>query len=138
MTSAFFSVAFIFSILLAQPVSGAKKEKPLDREFEIKVGETISIRNEGLKITFTNVAEDSRCPQGVTCIWAGNGKVVLKLGKARRRSNTISLNTTLDPKHDVYQGYEVKLVSLAPYPKKDVAIKKKEYVATLVVSRKQG
>jgi hypothetical protein len=72
----------------------------------------------------------------VTCVWAGNGKVQLRLSKAGKRAALIKLNTNLDPKQDAYRGYEVKLVGLNPYPKKDVHIKKRDYVATLVVTRK--
>ena len=134
MVSTVFSFMLIFTSLLPQPM-GAGGEARLDKEFKIKVGETVSIRKESLKISFSSVSEDSRCPEGVTCVWAGNGKIVLRLTKSRKRSATMSLNTTLDPKHDDYQGYDVKLVSLDPYPKKGATIKKKEYVATLIVSR---
>jgi hypothetical protein len=135
MTSAIFSFLFIFTTAWAQPSSNVK-EAALNQEFELKVGQQVSIKKEGLRISFSSVAEDSRCPEGVTCVWAGNGKVVLKLSKARRRSATMNLNTGLDPKQAAYREYEVKLVSLSPYPKKDAPIKKKNYVATLIVSRK--
>ena len=135
MASAIFSLLLIFTTAWPQPVA-RDKEAALDQEFEIKVGQRVSIKREGLRVTFTRVAEDSRCPEGVTCVWAGNGKVVLKLSKARRRAATMSLNTTLDPKQDDYRGYDVKLVSLSPHPKKNVPIRKKDYVATLIVSRK--
>jgi hypothetical protein len=46
------------------------------------------------------------------------------------------LNTTVEPREDDYRGYEVKLVNLSPYPKKDAPIRRKDYVATLVISRK--
>jgi hypothetical protein len=136
MTSAILSLLFIFTSALAQPAESVPKEAALGQEFEIRIGQQVSIKREGLQVSFTTVAEDSRCPEGVKCIWAGNGKIVLRLSKARKRASLIRLNTTLDPKQDDYRGYDVKLVSLSPYPKKDTPIKRKEYVATLVVSRK--
>ena len=135
MVSAILSVFVIVTSLLPHPLSGPREAK-LNQEFKIRFGESVSIGNKGLKISFSDVAEDSRCPQGVQCIWAGNGKVILKVRKSRKPSAEMSLNTTFDTKQDVYQGYEVKLVSLNPYPKKDHNIKKEEYVATLVVSRR--
>jgi hypothetical protein len=136
MTSAILSFLFIFTTALAQPAGSVNKEAALGEEFEIEIGQQVSIKNEGLRVSFTTVAEDSRCPEGVACVWAGNGKIVLRLSKLRRRAATMRLNTTLDPKTDDYRGYEVKLVSLNPYPKKDTPIKQKDYVATLVVSRR--
>jgi hypothetical protein len=136
MASAIFSLLFIFTaIVWPQPVTGSK-EAALDQEFEIRIGERVSIKKEGLTVSFTRVAEDSRCPKGVQCIWAGNGKILLQVSKARRRAATMSLNTGLDPRQEDYRGYEVKLVNLNPYPKEGVSIKRKEYVATLIVSRK--
>lgn len=134
MTSAIISFLFLFAATTASPP--VTKEAALDQEFEIKLGQQVSIKKEGLKISFSNVSEDSRCPTGVDCIWAGNGKVVLKLSKARKRAAWMTLNTGVDPKQDDYREYDVKLVNLNPYPKKDSKIKKRDYVATLVVSRK--
>ena len=131
-----FSLLFIFTtIVWPQPLSGGK-EVALNQEFEIKVGERVSIKEEGLKVSFASVAEDSRCPEGVQCIWAGNVKIVLRLSKTGRRAAAMRLNTNLEPTQDDYRGYDVKLVSVNPHPKKDVRIKKKEYVATLIVSKK--
>jgi len=112
------------------------KEAVLNQEFELKLGQQVLIENERLKISFIGVTEDSRCPEGVQCVWAGNGKVVLRLSKVRKRATMMKLNTGVDPKQNAYQGYDVKLVSLNPYPKKDVKIKIREYVVTLVVSKK--
>lgn len=135
MASAIFSLLFIFTTAWPQPVS-VGKEAALDQEFEIKIGQRVSIKKEGLTVSFTRVAEDSRCPEGVQCIWAGNGKIVLRVSKARRRAATMRLNTGMEPKQEDYRGYDVKLVSLNPYPKEGVVIKRKHYVATLIVSRK--
>jgi hypothetical protein len=135
MSSAIFSFLFIFAAAVAEPAASIPKEAALGQEFEIKIGQQVSIRSEGLKLSFTQVAEDSRCPEGVQCIWAGNGKIVLRVSQARRRSSVMRLNTTTDPKQAAYRGYEVKLVGLNPYPKKDAPIRRREYVATLVVTR---
>ncbi len=136
MTSAILSFLFLFVATTVPQPASLTKEARLDQEFEIKLGQEVWIKKEGLKVSFSNVTEDSRCPTGVDCIWAGNGKVVLKLSKVRKRTAWMNLNTGVDPKQDDYRGYEIKLVSLNPYPKKDAKIKKRDYVATLVVSRK--
>ena len=135
MLSIFLPFLLILTSAFAQPVSRVK-EAVLNQEFELKLGQQVLIENERLKISFIGVTEDSRCPEGVQCVWAGNGKVVLRLSKVRKRATMMKLNTGVDPKQNAYQGYDVKLVSLNPYPKKDVKIKIREYVVTLVVSKK--
>ncbi|HEV7374590.1 MAG TPA: hypothetical protein VGN95_07725 [Pyrinomonadaceae bacterium] len=133
MKLAILSLLLVFTTALSQASSDVKQVAS-NQEFEIKVGEKVSV--EGLKLSFTAVAEDSRCPKGVECIWAGNGKIVLKVSKAGRRASSINLNTGIEPKHKLYYGYDIKLVSLNPYPQKGEKIKRGDYVATLVVNRK--
>jgi hypothetical protein len=129
---------FIFMTAIAPVTKSARDDRsvPLNQEFEIKIGDNVWIQNELLRIDFQRVADDSRCPQGVTCVWAGNAKIVLRVTKARRRPASMTLNTMLEPKQSSYRGYEIKLVNLDPYPKKDARIWRRSYVATLVVTRK--
>jgi hypothetical protein len=135
MISTIFSLLLIFTTAPAQPAT-VTKEAALGQEFEVRLGRQVSIEHEGLTVAFSSLVEDSRCPQDVKCVWAGNGKVLLRLSKAGKRAALMRLNTGLDPKQDAYRGYDVKLVGLNPYPKKDARIKKRDYVATLIVTRK--
>lgn len=132
MTATILPFLFILTSALAPPA----RDAALDQEFDIRVGQWVTIEGERLRVTFNRVAEDSRCPEGVQCVWAGNAKVVLRLSKARKRASTMSLNTGVDPKLAAYRGYEVKLVKLDPYPKEGRPVRKRDYVATLVVSRR--
>ena len=137
MASILLPLLFIASSAFAPQSATRAREVALDREFDIKIGEQVLVENERLRVTFSRVAEDSRCPEGVQCIWAGNGRIVLRVSKARRRAADVRLNTGLEPKEATYRGYEVKLVKLDPYPKKEGGkIRKRQYVATLVVSRR--
>lgn len=133
MKLAIFPLLFVLATVWAQPSTDVK-QVALNQEFEIKVGERVSV--EGLKINFETVAEDSRCPVDVTCVWAGNAKVILKLSKTRKRAAQLKLNTGLEPRHLLYDGYDVKLVGISPSRKKAEKIKKSDYVARLVVTRK--
>jgi hypothetical protein len=129
---------FVFMAMPAPASVGASDDHmaPLNQEFGIMLGDTVWIQGELLRIDFQRVAEDSRCPEGVNCVWAGNAKVALRVMKARRRSQTMMLNTMLNPKQGSYRGYEVRLVKLEPHPKKGVRLRRREYVATLIVTRR--
>lgn len=114
------------------------RRAPLGQEFKLKVGEQVVIREAGLKITFSAVAEDSRCPTGVNCIWAGNGRIIVKVSKGRKTAD-VQLNTGVEPKEGRFHDYAVRLVELNPYPHKEgIPIKRSVYVATLVVSKSIG
>jgi hypothetical protein len=110
----------------------------LGREFKLRAGHQVTLKREGLRIKFAAVTEDSRCPAGVQCIWAGNAAVRLELSVRGGGSKSLTLNTNGGPSHideDQYQGYKVKLVELNPYPRSDHQIAAGNYVATLLVAK---
>ena len=129
-----FSLIFLIAFGFSQQ-SGSKKAARLDAEFSLRVGQKAHIKSEGLNISFSSVTEDSRCPVGVDCIWAGNAAVAVKLSKAKGDSASVNLNTDLDPKERSFEQYVITLTKLSPYPKKDSSIKKEDYVATFVVRK---
>jgi hypothetical protein len=135
MMTAIIPFFFILASALAPPAAPAK-DVPLGQEFEIRAGEKVRVAGERVWVTFEGVAEDSRCPKGVQCIWAGNAKVMLRLSKGRRHASAITLNTGVDPQQADYRGYEVRLVKLDPYPSEKSQIKSGDYLATLVVSKR--
>ena len=110
------------------------KRVELDREFDLRPGQNALVKIEGLRIGFDSVIEDSRCPKGVDCIWAGQAKIRIKLSKPNNKPASVELST-LEPKKISYLGYQVSLVGLSPYPKASETINKNAYVATLAVSK---
>jgi hypothetical protein len=107
----------------------------LTQEFKLRIGESAEARTEGLKVEFASVAEDSRCPKGVTCIWTGNAKIVLKVKKDAGQPSNVELNTNVNPKTFRYLEYELRLKELKPYPQSDARIKSSEYEVTLTVHK---
>ncbi len=87
-----------------------------------------------LTIKFVSV-EDSRCPQDVNCIWAGNAKVTIKVTNRKGVSKTFELNTNLEPRAVRFDGYEIKLGDVTPYPRSDIRIDKNGYAATFSVRK---
>ena len=138
------SVVVICVVLIA--CAGALGAKPnpagdrvprLGREFDLKVGQSTTVKGTKLRIRFATVENDSRCPSDVTCVWAGNAAVRLLLSSGRN-VKAVTLNTSNSTSfisEIEYQGYKVKLVGLIPYPRSDQKIAKREYRATLLVSK---
>ncbi len=125
-------------VLAAHPHSNSALESVrLGREFKLKVGRQVTVKGTKLRIRFVAVENDSRCPSDVTCVWAGNAAVQLQLGTGRG-SKTVTLNTSKSSSfagETEYQGYKVKLVELSPYPRSDRKIGRRDYTATLLVSK---
>src|SRR4029434_8514422 len=104
------------------------------RPFDLKPAEIAKI--EGLQITFEGVTEDSRCPTGVQCVWAGDAAATFTLQKppAAALSRTRHLRAPFERKTDC-EGCVVRLEEIKPYPKQGVTIAPDDYRAMLVVTR---
>ena len=83
---------------------------------KIPLGETVSIGD--LYITFSEVIEDSRCPTGVECIWAGKAKVKIEVSDDGMTVDHQFLTFGDTSENIIFQmnGYRVKGMTLSPYP----------------------
>jgi len=139
-------LATFIAVAVAAPTTAAargwqaRKKIMLDKNFVLSVGQEVLTADGKLKIKFVSVAEDSRCPKGVNCIWAGNARVVLQVGKSTGMPSKLELNTHPREAGDGAGGYDqylIKLVEVAPYPVANQTNKPRNYAITLVISRKK-
>jgi hypothetical protein len=130
------SISLFYIIVLLSQQSSKMDEALLNREFSLKVGREAVVRNEQIKVGFSSVLEDSRCPEGVECIWAGNARIAIKISGANNDPIHIELNTNIEPRRASFLRYEIKVVGLSPYPKSNSNIDKKEYTARLIITPK--
>ncbi len=130
--------ALLFLLLTAGGVCG-QVAVPVAHQFEIKAGRVAALDGGRLRIRFVSVAADSRCPEDVDCVWAGDAEVVFKVGgKGWRGRRTLSLHTTPrgEQVSEVRFGrYTLSLVGLAPRPRSDRQIAPGQYTATLQVRK---
>jgi hypothetical protein len=108
---------------------------PLGREFTLRVGETAVVDDTGLRISVDKVADDSRCPVDVQCVWEGDAAVsVAIVDPSAPRS--YELHTSGRYAQEATHGaYRVTLVRLDPAPRSTVPLSSSDYRATLRVSQ---
>lgn len=116
---------------------GAQKQVSLGKEFELKVGEKAVVDGESLTINFVEVKDDSRCPRGKTCVWAGNAEVVATVYSTADsgKKAELQLNTNLKPRTVSFGKYEIHLVGLNPYPDGDSPPDKNNYTAVFLIKK---
>ena len=103
--------------------------------FTLRAGEIAQVSGTQVQVAFKRVENDSRCPQDVQCVWAGDALVQLEIAVARTAWVPTTLHTTLEPRKAAQFGYTVELVSLAPQPASTQAIPASNYIASLRVTR---
>ena len=124
-----------FSPLFAQQPRKADVIR-LGQEFDLKINQEAAIEGEGLAVVFESVLEDSRCPEGVDCVWSGNAKIRIRSSKQKHAPARVELNTNVGPKSSSYLDYEINLVVLKPRPKADKPVQPNEYKAALIITKK--
>ena len=89
----------------------------LGATFNVRFGEQSAIVGEGLTLTFEELVGDGRCPAGMMCLIAGDAQVVIRVVDREHAPAALSLSTNSLPSTEgSYQGYDVRLVQVSPYP----------------------
>lgn len=102
----------------------------LGEEFELRFGQSAALSEAGIGVTFKALTEDSRCPEGAVCFWAGNARVVVSVS-----DTDALLNTTLEPRKVSHFGYRIQLVAVHPYPKLNEQYRHKDYTIKLIMTK---
>ncbi len=104
---------------------------------EIGLNELYYSRTYNFSIELDSVLHDSRCPEDVICIWAGNAQGRFNIIAEGRFRHQIILNTTLPMQQDTtLHGMNYKLMSLSPEPNTKKPIDYTKYKAKLLITKK--
>lgn len=102
---------------------------------EIKITTKKCIPKLGYYLRLQRVFDDSRCPEGVTCIWAGEVSVVVQVYKDKKlvEEKTVTFNSKNKEENfkwfATYFPKKIKSIGVAPYPKEGQIVKpKKQYI----------
>jgi hypothetical protein len=105
---------------------------------KIRFDETVTYADLELRWLEIN---DSRCPTGVNCFWAGEVKVMLEATRTTAQgSEPAELQLTLQSRREPatatvsFSGYELELLNVDPYPKDKVTPERSYYVAEIKIS----
>lgn len=97
------------------------------------------ISSEGFYLKLKNVLNDSRCPEGVTCIWAGEVSVVVEVYKDKQFVEEKTLLFNIKNRNENlkwFQNYyskKITSIEVLPYPKQGRKLAlKKQYIAVVL------
>ena len=131
----------VFGLLLPLALACAGSSSPTtERDVGVTAGETftlargqsVSVANEDLRLTFRDVKGDSRCPKNVVCVWAGDAAIEVR-ATSGNETRDVELHTSQEPRSAEVFGHMLELALLEPYPEDPGGIRPEEYVAHLVV-----
>ncbi|MFV8368756.1 hypothetical protein [Flavobacterium sp. LB2R40] len=94
------------------------------------------LTKKGFNLVLAAVVSDSRCPKGVTCIWAGEVSVIISVYKNSKlvedhtmvfSMKNVDANKQWFAKYLPEKHKNIKNFSVLPYPKEGVKIDPKDY-----------
>jgi hypothetical protein len=108
----------------------------LDNSIIISAGDCAGDPQTHTYICFDSVLNDSRCPEGVQCIWAGNAEVKFRFVDADKEPLFFNLNTLTSFTNDtIVGGYKFTLVALNPYPAIKDILQPRNYKAEIRIEK---
>jgi hypothetical protein len=119
------------------PAGGEAADERLEvapgEPFPLALGQTARVRPGGLELTFQAVVSDSRCPVDVTCVWAGEARLRLKVSGTGAPPEELELST-LEGEPARLGGFGIEVLGLDPVPRSGVELDPATYELRLVVS----
>ncbi|HWK57018.1 MAG TPA: hypothetical protein VNQ80_06765 [Parapedobacter sp.] len=91
----------------------------------IGLGDTYYDAEHDFRIRVDSLLGDSRCPEGVQCVWAGNAGVRFEIIAEGNYRHLFDLNTHGGPKFPqdtVINDIRFRLIDVAPYPKHNAPV----------------
>lgn len=105
-------------------------------------GENKFLKEYDMNVTFKGISEDSRCPEGVNCIWIGAAVAQVEVMGTTTRPMTLSLSTIEKADRNYHQseyfnGYTISLAEVTPYPtsEKDSKALQGKYRIGIIISK---
>lgn len=108
-----------------------------------KEGENKFLKEYEMNVTFKRMVEDSRCPKGVQCVWAGNATAEVEFMGTYTRPVTLMISTTDDAKKGFtktqeFNGYTISLVEVTPETTSSKGFKELKGVYRIALKFEQG
>jgi hypothetical protein len=108
---------------------------PRTESVKVQIHKETKLVRSKLSIKFVELVDDSRCPTGVQCIWAGNGKIRVSIKRASGAAKIFEMDTNGPNNSVLYAGYKITLTGLTPHPAENIRINRNGYVAAFTVQK---
>lgn len=125
---------FFAAVLASCGSDNSPPPQPIDLGADVTLapGASATYRPAGIVVQFVSVVTDSRCPRDVTCMWAGEVKVLLSIQSNQKPPTRHEL---LEAGHAISGDYRVTVVRVQPEPVSSGRIPPENYRATLQLQK---
>jgi hypothetical protein len=135
------SVLIIFILVSTLALAQSPKAQKIKY---LTIDQKVCANKKGMQLVLKEVINDSRCPEGVSCIWAGEVTAIVSVYKdsnvVEETTMVLSLKSAEDNKK-WFASYlpskqkNIKIIAVVPYPKKGVRINSKDYYIKIAYAK---
>lgn len=100
----------------------------------MRIGQTKKTTG-NVQVKLVEVVEDSRCPIGAECIWAGRAVLRVEVKGKNGKVQTAELEVGNAASAVTIDGIKISILSLTPHPNVDKQLSVKDYLAKITVQR---
>lgn len=127
---------FLLAAVLTVPVALSAAPVPVipGVPFALGPGESAEVIGTDLLFLFSEIQSDSRCPQGVVCVWEGDAEAAVVGSLPGEAEVDCVLHTSPMFSQSCEMGpYRVTLLWVDPYPVINVPIDPADYIAHFII-----
>ncbi len=127
--------SLLLFLLMLGTITFAQNTK-IENVQSLKITQKKCLKKKGFNLVLKELVSDSRCPEGVTCIWAGEASVVVSVYKDSKLVEDHTMVFSMKKEEENKQWFSkylpekqknIKNFSVFPYPKEGVQVNPKNY-----------
>jgi hypothetical protein len=101
-----------------------------------KISQKECLKKPGYTLVLKQVLSDSRCPEGVQCVWSGEAQVLVSVYKDKKLVEDVTIVLSQTKQEENKQWFakyvaakhkQVQSINLVPYPKSGVKVDAGDY-----------
>lgn len=106
----------------------------IGREASFQVNQLYTSADGQYTLKITEIS-DSRCPEGVVCVWSGEVSVKGEFTESGKKS-LFEVHSVVNQQNLQPEGFTMQIVDAKPYPKYGTESKPEDLVVTLLIQKK--
>ena len=127
------SVLLLFILINSLALAQSPKSQKVKY---VRINQKVCPNQKGFQLVLKVIANDSRCPEGVTCVWAGEVSAIVSVYKDSKLIEDTNLVFSMKNEENTKKWFatylpakqkKIKSIRVLPYPKEGNAIDPKEY-----------
>lgn len=127
------SLLFLFMMISSVALAQSPKSQKVKY---VTIKQKVCPNQKGFQLVLKAVVSDSRCPEGVTCIWAGEVSAVVSVHKDSKWIEDKTLVFSMKNEEDNKKWFatylsekqkKIKSIRVLPYPKEGIKINPGDY-----------